>query len=345
MKSILWVIPFVLLSGCAITTPSLPVKQQNSVANRKPVSHLADVEYRTLAVNHKRQDSIDDHTQQFSLPSGTTPVIGYQLPLGGNYKISVHSLVKRKMTSGSVFAPKIVLLDEAFNTIRTLPAADMHYQPLYFLTPESLSIQFQIIHNQARYMLVYTTNELRGKTTRLFNEAKAYAQNRGQTPLPIADIEAKHDNIGTLQIELTPIDPGAADARIRGATTALQRLFSEPARTPVTTNPEIERRIKAIGQNIKSELDKGNISQALLQRREAKAIAQYTEQTFINAYGKAPDKLKVPALPGDQSSQVEQTRYFFVAGVIEALKAGETNKALQLVDKARELATEADKPF
>ncbi|WP_157236955.1 MalM family protein [Endozoicomonas elysicola] len=349
MKSILWIIPLTLLGGCtAIDKGNHP--EQPSFATVQPsiINNISDVQYQTLNLGSEKKltRTINEAMQRMTLYGGVTPVIGYQLPEEAPYTVEIASLVSRTMNNGSVFYPEVLILDEKYQTVNRLTAEEMTYHPRHFLSPENISTTLQVNPgDSAQYLLVYTTDQLRQEKTPLFNEAKAYAEARGQVPPPVADIEAIHTNHGELQIKLTPITPETVRARQSMEVDSKLRMVPTAAHKAIKSDRNVEVMIDEAIRHIQSELEKGNTAQAMQLRQETLTTASQAEQTFINTYGQDKTTLKLPASPADNASAAEKVRHYFNFGIINALMSGDTSRALLLVDEARRFANEMDRAF
>ncbi len=349
VKSILWIIPLTLLGGCTAANNAHKTEQVSSAIVQPAIIHdFSDVSYRPLDLSSEKKlsSAITASIQQMNLPGGTTPVVGYQLPEQTPYSVEIASLVNRTMNHGSLFYPEVLVLDKNYQTVDHLMADEMIYQPRQFLNPENVSTTLQInTGDKARYLVVYTTDELRQDTTALFNEAKAYAEARGQVAPPIPDIEAEHVSQGELLIRLTPITPDTVKAQQSMEVDSKLRMVPTVAHKAIKSDRNVEVMIDEAILHIQSKLKKGNVAGAMKLRQEAITTASQAEQTFIKAYGQDKTTLKLPGSPADNANAAEKVRHYFNSGIISALQSNDSNRALLLVDEAKRFASEMDRAF
>lgn len=346
------------LSGCSVFQTETRTEAVSDANRGKRFDSVADIICQPLVpVPGKDKTSVvvNEFTARLQQPSGMTPVLAYQIPVQGVHKISIDSYVIRhpglsafSLGDSELFYPEIALLDEHNRVISKVDPAHVAYKKPGFTSEEGVGTSFTIdnrgsIPDKTACMLIYTTDSLRKKTTPLINEDKEYARVRGVVPPPIPDPVAQHGNFGHLRIKI----------QTEEAVMAVNPVVAAPVHRTVTKPVEPEASVpdantEAIRSHyingVRSDLEKGKISEALDKRAELKAVTSQTEHYFLKNFGKPASALpEIQSLTG--STYSEKASHTYIQRINHYLKTGKGSAALQLLDEVKQLQSDVDHLF
>ena len=345
-----------LINGCSVFQPDRFSEQllpdENSGKAFHSIKEISCQPLQLIPGKDKARIVINQYTARLEQPQGTTPVLAYRIPEQGLHHIAINSYVVNPSwdkQGDELFYPEIALLDQDNNLLSKLDPHHIGYKKPGFTTGEGVSTSFNIDNRgetapKTTCLLIYTTDELRKKTTTLLNEEKEFARVRGVVPPPLPDPVARHGNNGLLTITLKSSEMPVADVQPKLVVYYPPRDAETPYAEKSAPDPEIQKIRQHYTNEVKTALAQGEISKALDSRSELKGVVKKIEHYFLTHFGKPASALKAPTKPANADFATE-AQHHFLQKLHGYFKVGKGSLALGLLDDAKQLQTDVDHLF
>ena len=271
---------------------------------------LANLTWQDVAFSETVKTTLSEQQKQhLTLPfAGTeSPIATYRIPANqGALQIEIVSPVGKD----SVFVPSAIVLDSHFNVAATYPSSEFKFYEERGMQPNRYAAELKLTpapNQNYIYLLVYTTQQDLAKSTMVPHPAKTYAKGTGKQPPALDDIEVKHSLNGQISVNVTNSD----GTRFIGIPTNV--FSSEKSSKTIATSA---------APVVMDEKENVNKATAPIKAVPHSATAQNAPVTSNKAVEMPVDK---------------DTEAYFNQAVTKALKAGDVNKAMNLVNEAEKL--------
>lgn len=277
------------------------VPQNTTSAPAIPASALQQLTWTPVDQSKTQSTDLAGGGQQLNVPGITGPVAAYSVPANiGELNITLTSEVNKQ---ASVYAPNVLILDQNMTPSAFFPSSYFTYQEPGVMSADRLEGVMRLtpaLGQQKIYLLVFTTPQDLQHTTTLVDPAKAYAKGTGNAVPDIPDPIARHVTDGTLKLK---VKTSSASSVLVGP------LFGSSGTGPVTV---------------------GN-----------------TAAPVYNAPAAAPATAAVAAVPVAASAApaaksepvLNDTESYFNNAIKQAVKEGNIDKALKLLNEAERLGS------
>jgi maltose operon periplasmic protein len=282
------------------------VPQNTTSAPAIPASALQQLTW--TPVDQSKTQSTDlagGGGQQLNVPGISGPVAAYSVPANiGELNITLTSEVNKQTR---VYAPNVLILDQNMTPSAFFPSNYFTYQEPGVMSADRLEGVMRLtpaLGQQKIYVLVFTTPQDLQQTTTLVDPAKAYAKGTGNAVPDIPDPIARHVTDGTLKLK---VKTSSASSVLVGP------LFGSSGPGPVTV---------------------GNTAAPVY---SAPAPAATPTNTTVAA---APVAATATPAPAAKSEPVlNDTESYFNNAIKQAVKEGNIDKALKLLNEAERLGS------
>lgn len=231
----------ITLTGCSTTLMSAHSPDISPREGQQALEHsadccssLADLPYQSLSARQSLTLTFTPETPVHDFADGKSFFHAFELPRGsGPLSLSVTSPIRKEQ----LFAPSILILDEAFQPVQRLSSSELHVQRPSGFSGARLSGDFTVLPgSQAAYIVIYTSQQDRRATTAYESEEKAYARVRGLAAPTGPDPVAEHAVTGEIDLEVTPLAQGNSVVSMFGtspsSTGSSSTVQSRPASVP-----------------------------------------------------------------------------------------------------------------
>lgn len=279
------------------------VPQNTTAAPAIPASALQQLVWTPVDQSKTQSTDLAGGGQPLNVPGITGPVAAYSVPANiGELNITLTSEVNKQT---QVFAPNVLILDQNMTPSAFFPSSYFTYQEPGVISADRLEGVMRLtpaLGQQKIYVLVFTTPQDLQQTTTLVDPAKAYAKGTGNAVPDIPDPIARHVSEGTLKLK---VKNSSASSVLVGP------LFGSSGPAPVTV---------------------GNTATPVY---SAPAAAPATAAVVA-----APVAASATASPAVKSEPVlNDTESYFNSAIKQAVKEGNIDKALKLLNEAERLGS------
>jgi maltose operon periplasmic protein len=276
------------------------VPQNTTAAPAIPASALQQLTWTPVDQSKTQSTDLAGGGQQLNVPGITGPVAVYSVPANiGELSITLASEVNKQT---SVYAPNVLILDQNMTPSAFFPSSYFTYQEPGVMSADRLEGVMRLtpaLGQQKIYVLVFTTPQDLQKTTTLVDPAKAYAKGTGNAVPDIPDPIARHVTDGTLKLK---VKTSSSSSVLVGP------LFGSSGPGPVTV---------------------GNT-----------AAPVYSAPAPVAAPATAAVVAAPAAAPAAKSEPVlNDTESYFNNAIKQAVKEGNIDKALKLLNEAERLGS------
>jgi maltose operon periplasmic protein len=276
------------------------VPQNTTAAPAIPASALQQLTWTPVDQSKTQSTDLAGGGQQLNVPGITGPVAVYSVPANiGELSITLASEVNKQT---SVYAPNVLILDQNMTPSAFFPSSYFTYQEPGVMSADRLEGVMRLtpaLGQQKIYVLVFTTPQDLQKTTTLVDPAKAYAKGTGNAVPDIPDPIARHVTDGTLKLK---VKTSSSSSVLVGP------LFGSSGPGPVTV---------------------GNT-----------AAPVYSAPAPVAAPATAAVVAAPAAVPAAKSEPVlNDTESYFNNAIKQAVKEGNIDKALKLLNEAERLGS------
>ena len=276
------------------------VPQNTSAAPSIPAGELQRLNWTPVAQSQTLTTDLAAVGQSLNVPGIAGKVAAYSVPANiGELTITLTSLANKQI---GIYAPNVLVLDQNLTPAAYFPSSYFTYQEPGVVTEDRLEAIIKLtpaLGQQKLYLLVFTTPQDLQKTTTMTNPAKAYAKGVGNAVPDIADPVARHTPDGKLKLK---VSTNSASSVLVGP------LFGSSGPGSVTV---------------------GNTA-APATAYTAPAPAPIAAPATAHA-APAPSRKSEPVL--------NDTEQYFNQAIKQAVKSGDVDKALKLLDEAERLGS------
>ncbi|MGU5728758.1 MalM family protein [Aeromonas jandaei] len=252
--------------------------------------------------------AIDGSSPAFNFPEGKSYYAAFKLPTNsGDLKITVAGLIDK-----TLFNPTVLMLDSQFKPTRTIGSEIITYKPARLLDGDRVEGVFTIDRsyvgnpNNETYMVIYTTQATLSRTTQAMSPSKMMAKSLSVQDYGAKDPLIPHSAWGVVSIDVEDM-----------SSTKLGDNFYKPVYQ------------EAINAN--TPIVDPTPNKLVVPAAAATAAAVATSAA-------------VPAKPAP--AMLSETEAFYQSQIEKAVKAGDIDKAMQLVNEAeRAGSTKAKQVF
>ncbi|WP_447772098.1 MalM family protein [Aeromonas veronii] len=262
---------------------------------------INELQYQPLAAEQKRVVAIDGSSPAFNFPEGKSYYAAFKLPTNsGDLKITVAGLIDK-----TLFNPTVLLLDSQFKPTRTIGADIITYKPARMLDGDRVEGVFTIDRsyvgnpNNETYMVIYTTQATLSQTTQAMSPSKMMAKSLSVQDYGAKDPLIPHSAWGVVKIDVEDM-----------SASALGDNFYKPV---------YQEAIDANTPIVDATPNKLVVPVATA----ATATATATATSVAGATVAKP----APAM-------LSETEAFYQSQIEKAVKAGDIDKAMKLVNEA-----------
>lgn len=174
-------------------------------------SSINELQYQPLAAEQKRVVAIDGSSPAFNFPEGKSYYAAFKLPSNsGDLKITVAGLIDK-----TLFNPTVLLLDSQFKPTRTIGANIITYKPARMLDGDRVEGVFTIDRsyvgnpNNETYMVIYTTQATLNQTTQAMSPSKMMAKSLSVQDYGAKDPLIPHSAWGVVKIDVEDMSASA----------------------------------------------------------------------------------------------------------------------------------------
>ncbi|MCJ8233046.1 MalM family protein [Aeromonas veronii] len=258
---------------------------------------INELRYQPLAAEQKRVVAIDGSSPAFNFPEGKSYYAAFKLPTNsGDLKITVAGLIDK-----TLFNPTVLLLDSQFKPTRTIGANIITYKPARMLDGDRVEGVFTIDRsyvgnpNNETYMVIYTTQATLSQTTQAMSPSKMMAKSMSVQDYGAKDPLIPHSAWGVVTLDVEDL-----------SASALGDNFYKPV---------YQEAIDANTPIVDATPNKLVVPVATAATATATAVAGAT------AAKPAP-------------AMLSETEAFYQSQIENAVKAGDIDKAMKLVNEA-----------
>ncbi|MCF5768262.1 MalM family protein [Aeromonas veronii] len=172
---------------------------------------INELQYQPLAAEQKRVVAIDGSSPAFNFPEGKSYYAAFKLPTNsGDLKITVAGLIDK-----TLFNPTVLLLDSQFKPTRTIGADIITYKPARMLDGDRVEGVFTIDRsyvgnpNNETYMVIYTTQATLSQTTQAMSPSKMMAKSLSVQDYGAKDPLIPHSAWGVVKIDVEDMSASA----------------------------------------------------------------------------------------------------------------------------------------
>ncbi|MGL4726667.1 MAG: maltose operon protein MalM [Scandinavium sp.] len=277
------------------------VPQNTTAAPAIPASALQQLTWTPVDQSNTQKTTLATGGQQLNVPGISGPVAAYSVPANiGELNITLTSEVNKQT---SVFAPNVLILDQNMTPSAFFPGNYFTYQEPGVMSADRLEGVMRLtpaLGQQKIYVLVFTTPQDLQQTTKLVDPAKAYAKGTGNAVPDIPDPIARHVTDGSLKLQ---VKTSSASSVLVGP------LFGSSGPGPVTV---------------------GNTAAPVYSAPAAAPVAA-TAVAAPAVAASAPAAKSEPVL--------NDTESYFNNAIKQAVKEGNIDKALKLLNEAERLGS------
>lgn len=260
---------------------------------------INELQYQPLAAEQKRVVAIDGSSPAFNFPEGKSYYAAFKLPTNsGDLKITVAGLIDK-----TLFNPTVLLLDSQFKPTRTIGADIITYKPARMLDGDRVEGVFTIDRsyvgnpNNETYMVIYTTQATLSQTTQAMSPSKMMAKSLSVQDYGAKDPLIPHSAWGVVKIDVEDM-----------SASALGDNFYKPVYQ------------EAIDANTP-------IVDATPNKLVVPVATAATATATATAVAGATVAKPAPAM-------LSETEAFYQSQIEKAVKAGDIDKAMKLVNEA-----------
>lgn len=257
---------------------------------------INELQYQPLAAEQKRVVAIDGSSPAFNFPEGKSYYAAFKLPTNsGDLKITVAGLIDK-----TLFNPTVLLLDSQFKPTRTIGANIITYKPARMLDGDRVEGVFTIDRsyvgnpNNETYMVIYTTQATLSQTTQAMSPSKMMAKSLSVQDYGAKDQLIPHSAWGVVTLDVEDLSASALGDNF------YKPVYQEAidANTPIVdTTPN-----KLV-------------------------VPVATAATAATSVAGATVAKPAPAM-------LSETEAFYQSQIEKAVKAGDIDKAMKLVNEA-----------
>lgn len=259
---------------------------------------ISELQYQPLAAEQKRVVAIDGTSPAFNFPEGKSYYAAFKLPTNsGDLKITVAGLIDK-----TLFNPTVLLLDSQFKPTRTIGADIITYKPARMLDGDRVEGVFTIDRsyvgnpNNETYMVIYTTQATLSQTTQAMSPSKMMAKS-----LSVQDYGAKDPLIPHSAWGVVKIDVEDMSASVLG-----DNFYKPVYQEAIDANTPI---VDATPNKL--------------------VVSVATAATATAVAGATATAAAKPA-----PAMLSETEAFYQSQIEKAVKAGDIDKAMKLVNEA-----------
>jgi maltose operon protein len=276
-----------LLTGCASTSPvETQVVIEPIPYNQLCCTRFAEMPFIQLSANETLAFKLGDDADAAAFSDGNSYFSAFQFAeRSGIVNIQLSST----MSNGEVFAPKVVMLDAAFNQVdeTTLDQFDIKASDAFTSTRYTAS--FKIDARKTPYIVIYTPEEYLGKTIKVDHPAKVRAKELGEAMPMATDPSYTHGHNGELELvvktqSISAIKRAAQPVVVQSAPASQSEKTVETQVSSVLPDT-----INYYHTAIRQAVEQNDIAKALSLLEEAKALnvadAQKVFVSAVNALG------------------------------------------------------------
>lgn len=260
---------------------------------------INELQYQPLAAEQKRVVAIDGSSPAFNFPEGKSYYAAFKLPTNsGDLKVTVAGLIDK-----TLFNPTVLLLDSQFKPTRTIGADIITYKPARMLDGDRVEGVFTIDRsyvgnpNNETYMVIYTTQATLSQTTQAMSPSKMMAKSLSVQDYGAKDPLIPHSAWGVVKIDVEDM-----------SASALGDNFYKPVYQ------------EAIDANTP-------IVDATPNKLVVPVATAATATATATAVAGATAAKPAPAM-------LSETEAFYQSQIEKAVKAGDIDKAMKLVNEA-----------
>lgn len=232
----------------------------------------------------------EKQAQAFTLPFAgvESSIAAYRIPANqGSIELKIESAVENQQ----LFVPNIAIFDSHFNLAARYDSSFFKLEEEHGLKPNRLSATLNLTpidHQDAFYLLIYTTKaDLSGHSI-VPHPSKLFAKATGKQPPAIADIEVAHSLNGKISLNIQSVKTTSF--------IGLGHLFGEEKKGIVTTNQDnhttqthhnalsisVDKETEAyFNQAVKNALKQKDINRALNLVNEAEKLGLTTPRKLF----------------------------------------------------------------
>ncbi|HEA3198786.1 TPA: transcriptional regulator [Aeromonas veronii] len=262
-------------------------------------SSINELQYQPLAAEQKRVVAIDGSSPAFNFPEGKSYYAAFKLPSNsGDLKITVAGLIDK-----TLFNPTVLLLDSQFKPTRTIGANIITYKPARMLDGDRVEGVFTIDRsyvgnpNNETYMVIYTTQATLSQTTQAMSPSKMMAKSMSVQDYGAKDPLIPHSAWGVVTLDVEDLSASALGDNF------YKPVYQEAidANTPIVdTTPN---------------------------KLVVPVATATTAATAATSVAGATVAKPAPAM-------LSETEAFYQSQIEKAVKAGDIDKAMKLVNEA-----------
>ena len=279
------------------------VPQNTTAAPAIPASALQQLTWTPVDQSKTQSTDLGGGGQQLNVSGITGPVAAYSVPANiGELSITLTSEVDKQTR---VYAPNVLILDQNMTPSAFFPSSYFTYQEPGVMSADRLEGVMRLtpaLGQQKIYVLVFTTPQDLQQTTKLVDPAKAYAKGTGNAVPDIPDPIARHVTDGTLKLK---VKTSSSSSVLVGP------LFGSSGPGPVTV---------------------GNTA-APVYSAPAPAAAPVAATAVVAA------PAATTAAPAKSEPVLNDTESYFNNAIKQAVKEGNIDKALKLLNEAERLGS------
>ncbi|RQM72271.1 transcriptional regulator [Aeromonas jandaei] len=313
-----------LLGGCASLEAQLaPTKEfKAAVTDREHAMQslevaktcckdFANIPYADMAPGASQLTVIDAKSPVYVFAEGKSYFAAYRLPThSGDLKITIEGIIDQTM-----FEPVVVMLDSRFQVTRTMRQDVFKFDPARLISGNAVSGTFTVDRthignpNNESYLLIYTDKSRLDETITIPSDAKLMAKAKVVNDYGIKDPVIPHSPWGVIRFSVTDLSAGKDGGNVYKPAYA---LGTDEIKVQAT-RPKVE-----VAPN-----------KLVVPAATAAAVAT---------------SAAVPAKPAP--TMLSETEAFYQSQIEKAVKAGDIDKAMQLVNEAeRAGSTKAKQVF
>lgn len=188
-----------LASGCS----SLEPVEMSSRDQQQVITQSKDIHWNPLDVPVVTEFKLTNNSQMLLNDESAGVIAAFTLPGNrGALNIKLETFVNNDL---QFYAPNVVVINSAGNTIYKAGFSEFKYEPAKLLDNDKFVLELNVIPNMTGHdlhLLIYTTSDDLKGSTQVMHPAKAFAIARDTQPPDIADPYAKHSPIGQFRLSV-----------------------------------------------------------------------------------------------------------------------------------------------
>ncbi|CAH8210940.1 MalM family protein [Vibrio aestuarianus] len=272
-----------LILGTALTACG-SVPSTSNIASIEPIPYekvccnrYAEFPWVELQSNESIEFDIDESAPIGHFSDGNSYFNAFKLP---HRSAKVQVRLSSYMLNKSVFSPKVIMLDKAFNIVSETELSQFDVETSDAFTRNQYRLDFKVDATKTPYFVIYTPEQYLGQKVKVDHPAKVRAKELGEAMPMVTDPTYVSEHFGKLKLEIKTLSLQSYQAEKSAEKHALKAV-SEQTEVTAIVQPETKNYYISA---IENAVNTGDVAKALSLLDEAKMLnIDGAQQAFIKA--------------------------------------------------------------